>query len=72
MSGFTYTIVNNVITGATGSGEAIIPDSVTAINQAVQIFISNTSITKLTVSTNSLLNTIQGSSFYGCTNLTEI
>ena len=72
MSGFTYTIVNNVITGATGSGEAIIPDSVTAINQAVQIFISNTSLTKLTVSTNSLLNTIQGSSFSGCTNLTEI
>jgi hypothetical protein len=72
MSGFTYTIVNNTITGATGSGEAIIPDSVTAIPLAYEVFRGNTNITKLTVSTNSLLSSIQYSSFVGCQNLTEI
>jgi hypothetical protein len=53
---FTFTIVNNVITAASGSGEAIIPDTVIGINDGV--FYANGQITQLVIPDNSQLQYI--------------
>jgi hypothetical protein len=63
MSRFSFTIVNNTITGVTDSGsgtnEAIIPDSVTAILKSGEgVFQSNSNLHAFTCSSSSLLNSI--------------
>ena len=63
MSRFTFTIVNDTITGVTDSGsgtnEAIIPDSVTSIFKSGEgVFQSNSNIHAFTCSSSSLLELI--------------
>jgi hypothetical protein len=69
MSGFTYTIVNDVITVASGSGIALIPDSVTGI--ADSVFFSK-NISQLICNNTSLLQYIGASGFNNCVSLSIV
>lgn len=77
MSRFTFTIVNDTITGVTDSGsgtnEAIIPDSVTAIlKSGGGLFQSNSNLHAFTCSNNSLLERIGQGTCFNCPNLTRV